>query len=115
VKLNYPLTLNDDKSALKLYAWQKVGRCLNLSMFFGAVLAMAVLSAVFSVVVPAEGNTKLIETLLPFDAGLLWLAFCLSLLQLINIQPCFKQLFPPNRTVRSRQIVARRVGRDRQC
>ena len=115
MKLNYPLTLNDYKSALRPYAWQKVGRCLNLSMFFGAVLAMAMLSGVFSVVVPVERDTKLIATLLPFDAGLLWLALFLSLLQLINIQSCFKQLFAPNRTVRSSQIVARRVGRDRQC
>jgi hypothetical protein len=115
VKLNYPLTLDDYKSAFKFYVWPKAERGLNLSIFFAAILAMAVLSAVFSVVEPFEGGTKLVATLLPFAAGLLWLGLLLSLLQLVNTQSCFKQLNPRNRTVRGGQIVVRRVGRDRQC
>ena len=115
MKLNYPLTLNDDKSALKLYAWQKVGRCLNLSMFFGAVLAMAVLSAVFSVVLPLAGDSNLLATQLPFDAGLLWLTLLLSLLRPVNTRSCFKQSSPPKRTVRNRQTFSRGDGRDWQC
>jgi hypothetical protein len=67
---------------------------------------MGGLSNMFSMVVPPEGNTKLIETLLPFEAGLLWLAVFHLLAQLIDIQPYFEQRFALNRTARDSQIGA---------
>ena len=115
MKLNYPLTLSDYKSALKLNAWPKPERCSDLSMFSGAVLAMEVFSAGFSVVLPLAGDRNLLATQLPFNAGLLWLTLLLSPLRPVNIRSCFKQLSPPKRTVRSRQTVAQGDGRDWQC
>jgi hypothetical protein len=115
VKLNYPLTLSDYKSALKLNAWPKAQRCSEVSMFSGAVLAMEVLSAGFSVVLPLAGDSNLLATQLPFDAGLLWLTLLLSLLRPVNTRSCFKQSSPPKRTVRNRQTFSRGDGRDWQC
>jgi hypothetical protein len=106
VKLDHTLRLNDYKSARKLHARQKVGGCLNLWMFLRVTTAMGGFSSMFSIIVPTEGNTKLIETLLAFDADLLWLAVFLLLPQLIDIQPYCEQRFALNRTARDSQIEA---------
>lgn len=106
MKLNRTLRLNGYKSARKLHARQKVGGCLNFWMFLRVITAMGGLFSMFSFIVLTEGNTKLIETLLPFDAGLLWLAVFLLLPQLIDIQPYFEQRFALNRTARDSQVEA---------
>jgi hypothetical protein len=106
MRLDHTLRLNDYKPARELHARQKVGGCLNYWMFLRLITAMGGPSRMFSSIAPAEGNTKLIETLFPFDASLLWLAALPLLPKLIDLQPYVEQRFALNRTAQDRRIEA---------
>jgi hypothetical protein len=104
MKLSYALTLEDYKAAHVLHARQTVGRRVNEFIFY---LGMQILAAALVLVTfgaAAMGNKHLVSTLVPIDAGVLWLAVCLPVARAVNLRRCFNQLFPPHRTDRTSHL-----------
>jgi hypothetical protein len=102
--LTYLLTLDDYKAAQLLHARQTIWRRISEFTFYLGMQILAAGLVMLTFGAAVMGNKHLASTLLPIDAGVLWMAICFPVLRAINLRRCFKQLFPPHRTDRTSHL-----------
>jgi hypothetical protein len=104
MKLTYLLTLEDYKAAHVLHARQTIGRRITEFTFYLGMQILAAVVVMMTFAAAVMGNRYLVTTLIPVDAGVLWVAIFLPVARAISQRRCFKQLFPPNRTDRASHL-----------